>query len=73
MERIQVGNPTMTDQRIEALMTGSELFSSANLVRTFMDSKVSTDNIISQLARHSKTSSGFGNLNWNKNFNFTEF
>lgn len=69
--KCKVGNPTMTTQRVESLMTGSEIFSSANIFKSFFASKLQTDNIISQLNSQNKTSIIFGDDTWAKLFEFT--
>lgn len=69
--KCKVGNPTMTTQRVESLMTGSEIFSSANIFKSFFASKLQTDNIISQLNLQNKTSIIFGDDTWAKLFEFT--
>lgn len=66
--KCKVGNPTMTTQRVESLMTGSEIFSSANIFKSFFASKLQTDNIISQLNSDNKTSVIFGDDTWAKLF-----
>lgn len=71
LAKSKVGNPTMTTQRIESLMTGSEIFSSGNILKTFLASKVEVDNLISQLASHNKSSIIFGDNTWVKLFDFT--
>lgn len=69
--KCKVGNPTMTTQRVESLMTGSEIFSSANIFKSFFASKLQTDNIINQLNSQNKTSIIFGDDTWAKLFEFT--
>lgn len=61
----------MTTQRIESLMTGSEIFSSGNILKTFLASKVDADNLITQLNFDNKSSAIFGDNTWVKLFNFT--
>ena len=63
--------PTMTTQRIESLMTGSEIFSTANIIDSFFSSKVHVDNIVSQLTLHKKSSLAIGDDTWAKLFSFT--
>ena len=67
-----VGNPTMTTQRIESLMTGSEIFSSGNILKTFLASKVDADNLIDQLNQVNKSSAVLGDNTWVKLFGFTD-
>lgn len=71
LAKSSVGNPTMTTQRIESMMTGSEIFSSGNILKTFLASKVETDNIIIQLNSNNKSASIFGDNTWTKLFDFT--
>ena len=52
-------------------MTGSEIFSSSNILKTFLASKTDLDNIIKQLTIHNKTSMVFGDDTWVKLFDFT--
>lgn len=68
----KVGNPTMTTQRIESMMTGSEIFSSGNILKTFLASRVDADNIITQLSRQNRTSAVLGDNTWVKLFDFTQ-
>ena len=68
--KCKVGNPTMTTQRIESLMTGSNFFSSGNILSTFLASKIKIDNIITQLNIKNKTSIIFGDDTWIKLFDF---
>ena len=68
----KVGNPTMTTQRIESLMTGSEIFSSGNILKTFLASKVEADNLIDQLNHANKTSAVLGDNTWVKLFEFSD-
>lgn len=65
------GSPTMTTQRIETLMTGSDIFSSANIIKTFLSSKLGIDNIPSQLLSANKSSIVFGDDTWIKLFDFS--
>jgi len=69
--KCRVGNPTMTTQRIESLMTGSEFFSFKNILSTFLASKVNIDNIISQLNKKNKSAIIFGDDTWAKLFDFS--
>lgn len=66
----KVGNPTMTTQRIESMMTGSEIFSSGNILKTFLASRVDYDNIISQINNNNKSAAIFGDNTWVKLFDF---
>ena len=52
-------------------MTGSEIFSSTNILNTFFASKTSTDNIIDQLNAQKKQSFILGDDTWIKLFSFS--
>ena len=53
-------------------MTGSEIFSTANIIDSFFSSRVYIDNIVSQLNLHNKKSLAIGDDTWGKVFPFTE-
>lgn len=69
--RCRVGNPTMTTQRIESLMTGSEIFSSTTILKSFFASRTATDSIIHQLNLLNRSSFVMGDDTWVKLFSFT--
>lgn len=69
--KCKVGNPTMTTQRIESLMTGSEIFSSTTILKSFFASRTSTDNIVHQLNLQNRSSFVMGDDTWIKIFRFT--
>ena len=52
-------------------MTGSEIFSIVNILRTFEAKKVETDNLIWQLTKNNKISSAFGDNTWTTLFDFS--
>jgi hypothetical protein len=51
-------------------MTGSEIFSSGNILKTFLASKVDGDNIVSQLRAKGRKSAILGDNTWVKLYNF---
>lgn len=53
-------------------MTGSEIFSSGNILKTFLASQVDADNIITQLNSHNKTSVILGDNTWVKLYQFND-
>lgn len=71
LAKCRVGNPTMTTQRIESLMTGSEIFSSTTILKSFFASRTSTDNIVHQLNLQDRSSFVMGDDTWIKLFSFT--
>jgi predicted AlkP superfamily pyrophosphatase or phosphodiesterase len=71
LAKCKVGNPTMTTQRIESLMTGSEIFSSTTILKSFFASRTSTDSIIHQLNLQNRTSFVMGDDTWVKLFSFS--
>lgn len=71
LAKSKVGNPTMTTQRIESMMTGSEIFSSGNILKTFLASRVDYDNLVSQLNHNNKSAAIFGDNTWVKLFDFS--
>lgn len=71
LAKSKVGTPTMTTQRIQSLMTGSEIFSIGNILRTFEASKVKIDNLLWQLSNQHKKSAVFGDNTWKKLFDFS--
>ncbi len=52
-------------------MTGSEVFSSASIIETFLSSKIALDNIITQISIKGERSIIFGDDTWIKLFNFS--
>lgn len=67
-----VQQPTMTTQKIQTLMTGSEVFSITSIIDAFFSSSVSVDNIIHQVNSHNGTTVNIGDDTWNKLFKFTK-
>ena len=61
----------MTTQRLEALMTGSNVFSTANILDSFFSTSVGVDNLLSQLKSHNKSTAFVGDDTWGKLFPFT--
>jgi len=53
------------------MMTGSEIFASGNILKTFLASKVDADNIISQLNAAKRKSAVLGDNTWVKLFDFS--
>ena len=53
-------------------MTGSEVFSSSNILSTFLAAQISIDNIITQLNASNKSSIVFGDDTWVKLFDFSD-
>ncbi len=51
-------------------MTGSQIFTSTNILDMFLSSKKQTDNVIDQMLIHNKTAKVFGDDTWVKLFNF---
>jgi predicted AlkP superfamily pyrophosphatase or phosphodiesterase len=60
-------SPTMTAERIQAMMTGTEL-SQPSVLANFMSSKLQTDNIINKV----NSSLLLGDDTWDKLFNFSK-
>jgi phosphatidylinositol glycan class O len=60
----------MTTQKLETLMTGSEVFSSASIMDAFFSTAVRVDNIVSQVARHGGKTAVLGDDTWGKLFGF---
>lgn len=60
----------MTTPRIEAMMTGSDIFSVQSVVSNFFSQQVAIDNLISQLKGANKTTSVFGDDTWTSLFSF---
>ena len=65
---MKVSEPTMTTQKIETLMTGSEIFSSTSAIDAFFSSQVLVDNLINQVRRKNGTVISMGDETWGKLF-----
>ena len=58
----------MTTQKIETLMTGSEIFSSTSAIDAFFSSQVLVDNLVRQVRRKNGTVISMGDETWGKLF-----
>lgn len=61
----------MTTQKIETLMTGSEIFSSTSIIDAFFSTSVLVDNIVHQVNRKNGRTVALGDDTWGKLFKFT--
>lgn len=53
-------------------MTGSEIFTSTNILDMFLSSKTKADNLIDQIYRKKKRVKVFGDDTWTKLFSFAQ-
>jgi phosphatidylinositol glycan class O len=60
----------MTTQKLETLMTGSEVFSSASIMDAFFSTAVRVDNIVGQVGRAGGRTAVLGDDTWGKLFGF---
>jgi len=62
----------MTTQKLETLMTGSEVFSSTSVADAFFSTKVHVDNIISQLSLRKANTVSLGDETWGKLYDLSK-